>query len=65
MIGALLERGVVVAAGHSGATYEEAGAAVRVGVTHGTHLFNGMPPPLPRDPGLIGALLEDGERRSR
>ena len=60
VIGALLERGVVVAAGHSGANYEQAVAAVRAGVTHATHLFNGMPPLLPRDPGPVGALLEDG-----
>jgi N-acetylglucosamine-6-phosphate deacetylase len=60
VIGALLERGVTVAAGHSGATYEEAVAAIQTGLTHGTHLFNGMPQLLPRDPGLVGALLEDG-----
>ena len=60
LIRALLERGVVVAAGHSAASYEQGEDALRAGVTHGTHLFNGMPPLLPRDPGLVGALLEDG-----
>jgi len=55
----LRDREVVVAAGHSAATYEEGLAALRVGVTHGTHLFNGMPPLAPRQPGLVGALLDD------
>ena len=61
VIQTLLDRGVVVAAGHSAATYDEACAALRAGVTHGTHLFNGMPPLAPRRPGLVGALLEDPE----
>ena len=59
IIRALLERDVIVAAGHSAAGYEQGEDALRAGVTHGTHLFNGMPPLLPRDPGLVGALLED------
>jgi N-acetylglucosamine-6-phosphate deacetylase len=59
-IRALLDRDVIVAAGHSAAGYEQGEHALRAGVTHGTHLFNGMPPLLPRDPGLVGALLEDG-----
>jgi N-acetylglucosamine-6-phosphate deacetylase len=58
-IAALLDRDVIVAAGHSAAGYEQGEHALRAGVTHGTHLFNGMPPLLPRDPGLVGALLED------
>ena len=63
LIRALLERDVVVAAGHSAAGYEQGEDALRAGVTHGTHLFNAMPPLLPGDPGLAGALLED-ERAS-
>ncbi|MDH5615651.1 MAG: amidohydrolase family protein, partial [Acidimicrobiia bacterium] len=59
VIRALLDRGVVVAAGHSAATYQEGVAALESGLTHGTHLFNGMPPLAPREPGLVGALLED------
>ena len=59
VIRALIDRDVVVAAGHSQATYEEGTAALRAGVTHGTHLFNGMPPMVPREPGLVGALLDD------
>lgn len=53
----LLSEGVVVALGHSAATYEEATAALSWGVTHVTHLFNAMPPFDHREPGPIGALL--------
>ena len=57
VIEALLSEGVVVALGHSAATYEEAMAAFSWGVTHVTHLFNAMPPLDHRQPGPIGALL--------
>ncbi len=53
----LAERGVVVSAGHSGASYAESRAGFAAGVRYGTHLFNAMPPLNHREPGLIGALL--------
>lgn len=55
----LQERGVVVSAGHSLATYEEALASIELGVRYGTHLFNAMPTLEHRAPGLAGALLTD------
>lgn len=55
----LRERGVVVSAGHSLATYEEAVAGFDAGITYGTHLLNAMPPLEHRAPGLAGALLTD------
>ncbi len=55
----LHENGVVVSAGHSMATYEEALAAFEAGVTYGTHLFNAMPTLEHRAPGLPAALLTD------
>ena len=55
----LLACGVVVSAGHSMATLEQARAAFDLGVRYGTHLFNAMPPLDHRAPGLAGALLED------
>jgi N-acetylglucosamine-6-phosphate deacetylase len=55
----LTRRDVVVAAGHSRATYDVAGEAIRAGVRHGTHLFNAMGPLGHREPGLVGALLDD------
>ncbi len=54
---ALRERGIVVSAGHSDATYDQAKAAFAAGVGWGTHLFNAMPPWGHRAPGLAGALL--------
>lgn len=55
----LVRNGIVVSAGHSMATYEEALAAFEAGVTYGTHLFNAMPPLEHRVPGLPTALLTD------
>lgn len=54
----LVEAGVVVAVGHTDATYEQTRAALAAGATAGTHLFNAMPPLHHRDPGPVGALLE-------
>jgi N-acetylglucosamine-6-phosphate deacetylase len=52
----LVSRGIVVAAGHSEATYEEMQGAVNNGVTMVTHLFNAMRRPHHRDPGIFGIL---------
>lgn len=49
--------GIVVSAGHSDATYEQAQAGFQAGITLGTHLFNAMSPFTHRAPGLAGALL--------
>jgi N-acetylglucosamine-6-phosphate deacetylase len=59
LIRCLRERGVVVSAGHSMATYEQAAAALEAGVAYGTHLFNAMPPLDHRRPGLAALLLAD------
>jgi N-acetylglucosamine-6-phosphate deacetylase len=50
---------VVVAVGHTDATYEQAKRAVDAGATVGTHVFNAMRPLHHRDPGPAWALLED------
>lgn len=55
----LTARGVLVALGHSAATYEEAIALTASGARLVTHCFNGMPPLHHRDPGLVGAALAD------
>ena len=57
MIGRLTEAGVIVAAGHTNATYEEMQAAFRYGLTGFTHLFNAMSPLTGRAPGVVGAAL--------
>ena len=53
--------GVTAAAGHSDATADITSAAVDAGVTHATHLFNGMRPLHHREPGLAGVLLDRDE----
>ncbi|MDI7775177.1 N-acetylglucosamine-6-phosphate deacetylase [Asticcacaulis sp. EMRT-3] len=50
--------GVIIAAGHTNATYEITKAALAAGVTGFTHLFNAMSPMLHRAPGVVGAALE-------
>jgi N-acetylglucosamine-6-phosphate deacetylase len=57
LIGRLLERGVVVAVGHTNATAEEAHAAFDLGVSTVVHLFNAMRPFRSRDPGIAGVAL--------
>jgi N-acetylglucosamine-6-phosphate deacetylase len=59
LISALRSRGVIVSAGHSAATFEQAHAGIEAGITYGTHIFNAMPPMSHREPGLAGALLAD------
>ena len=58
-IAALAARGVLVAVGHSAATYDEAVAAADAGARLVTHCFNAMPPLHHREPGLVGAALAD------
>lgn len=55
----LRKRGILVSAGHSMATYDEAMRAFDAGVLKGTHLFNAQPPVDHRQPGLSAALLTD------
>ena len=57
----LAERGHRVSLGHSGATFDEALAAITAGACHATHLFNRMPPLDHRAPGLAGAVLQADE----
>ncbi|HAU79928.1 MAG: N-acetylglucosamine-6-phosphate deacetylase [Stenotrophomonas sp.] len=56
---ALVERGVIVAAGHTAASYEEARAGLDAGIRGFTHLYNAMSPLTGREPGAVGAALED------
>ena len=55
----LRDAGVVVAVGHTAATFEQAGAAIDVGATLLTHAFNGMPGPHHRAPGPVLAFVEN------
>src|SRR4051794_27550551 len=58
VIGELVARGVVLAAGHTAASYEQARQALDDGVTGFTHLFNAMTQLTGRAPGAVGAALE-------
>ena len=58
MIAALVAKGVIVAAGHSLATYNDMQRAFAEGLTGITHLFNAMSQLESRAPGLVGAALE-------
>ncbi len=59
MIGKLTAAGVIVAAGHTNATYDEIMEAYRHGLTGFTHLFNAMSPLTGREPGVVGAALSN------
>jgi N-acetylglucosamine-6-phosphate deacetylase len=61
LIEQLVSNGHHVSLGHSGATYEQAIAAIEAGARHATHLFNRMSPMSHRAPGLTGAALERPE----
>ncbi|WP_020104145.1 N-acetylglucosamine-6-phosphate deacetylase [Mycobacterium sp. 360MFTsu5.1] len=54
-----VDAGVIVAVGHTDASYEQTKRALQLGATVGTHVFNGMRPLHHRDPGPALALLED------
>ena len=54
----LARAGHRVSLGHTGATYEEARAAIAAGARHATHLFNRMSSMTSRAPGVVGAVLE-------
>lgn len=57
-IRALVERGIVVAAGHTAASYEDVQAGFVEGLSGFTHLFNAMTQLGSREPGTVGAALE-------
>lgn len=52
-------RGVVVALGHTDATYEQAHTAIFRGARHAVHVFNAMRPFSHRETGVLGAVLTD------
>jgi N-acetylglucosamine-6-phosphate deacetylase len=55
----LRDAGVVVAVGHTAATFEQTQAAIDAGATLLTHAFNGMPGVHHRAPGPVFAFVED------
>jgi len=59
MIARLAGAGVIVAAGHTDASYDTMREALARGVTGFTHLFNAMSQLTGREPGVVGAALSD------
>jgi N-acetylglucosamine-6-phosphate deacetylase len=58
-IGAMVARGAIVVAGHTAASYEQVRAGLDAGLRGFTHLYNAMSPLQGREPGAVGAALED------
>ena len=49
-----------ISLGHTTADYDTAMQAYQAGATHATHLYNGMPSLLHRQPGVVAAALDSG-----
>jgi N-acetylglucosamine-6-phosphate deacetylase len=60
IVNKLIDNGILVSAGHSNATYAQARHAFEMGVPAATHLFNAMSPLQSREPGMVGAIYDDG-----
>jgi N-acetylglucosamine-6-phosphate deacetylase len=58
-IGQLARSGVHVCAGHTNASYQRVRDAAKEGLQGVTHLFNAMSPLASREPGTVGAALDD------
>jgi N-acetylglucosamine-6-phosphate deacetylase len=59
MIRRLVDAGVIVSAGHTNASCAELKVALDHGLHGFTHLFNAMSPLKSREPGAVGAALDD------
>lgn len=59
LIERLVRAGVIVSAGHTNATYAQVHEALRHGLSSFTHLFNAMSQLTGREPGVVGAALDD------
>jgi N-acetylglucosamine-6-phosphate deacetylase len=58
-IAQLRDAGLVLSAGHTNATHAQIVAALAQGLRGFTHLFNAMSPLQNREPGVVGAALDD------
>jgi N-acetylglucosamine-6-phosphate deacetylase len=59
LLGRLAAAGAILSAGHTDATYAEIAIARRHGLRGYTHLFNAMSQLTGREPGVVGAALDD------
>jgi N-acetylglucosamine-6-phosphate deacetylase len=53
----LKQHGIILSAGHTNATYQQALNAFNKGIPAATHLFNAMSPLQHREPGMVGAIF--------
>lgn len=58
VINLLLDHNIIISAGHSNATYQQATAGFNKGITTATHLFNAMSPLQGRELGMVGAIYD-------
>ncbi len=59
LIDLCVQNDVTVSIAHTDATYEQASAAIQRGIRHSTHTFNAMRGFHHRQPGTVGAVLND------
>jgi N-acetylglucosamine-6-phosphate deacetylase len=57
----LVKKNIISSIGHTNATYVQAVAGIKAGARSTTHLFNAMSPLQHRDPGVVGAILDNEE----
>jgi N-acetylglucosamine-6-phosphate deacetylase len=60
VIDLILSHNIIISAGHSNATYQEAMDGFKNGISCATHLYNAMSPLQHRAPGLVGATMDHG-----
>jgi N-acetylglucosamine-6-phosphate deacetylase len=59
IVSLIMDHGIIVSAGHSNASYQQASHTFNLGVPAATHLFNAMSPLQGREPGMVGAIYDD------
>jgi N-acetylglucosamine-6-phosphate deacetylase len=64
VIDLILSFDIIIAAGHSNATYKQAMTGFVNGIDTATHLYNAMSPLQHREPGLAGAIMDHPEVRA-
>lgn len=57
----LRQKGIIASVGHSDATFKETQEAITAGISHASHLFNGMRGMHQREPGVVGAIINNKE----
>jgi N-acetylglucosamine-6-phosphate deacetylase len=55
----LSKKNIISSIGHTNATYAQAVEGIKAGARSATHLFNAMSPLAHRDPGAVGAVLDN------